>query len=717
VTTAELAGRAARVHARGRSVARVVPAWLWLAGLVAVSAGVRFAFASRYPGPWIFGDEIRYSDLARSLGRSGHFELRGVPGANGTGPVYPTLIAPAYAIFGSMPHAYLAVKAINSVVMSLVAVPTYLAGRRFLRPGFALLAALFSVAIPELTYTASVMTEVAFYPAFMATAYATLLALERPTVRRQILMFVPLVVAFFTRPSGAVFVPAIVTAIVLLATVDAAASRRPRSFLAGLARYWVTWLALAIGAAIVILGEVARGRSPRDVLGSNSGVLDFRYSFSSIARWWLIHLGDLDVITGVLPLAALLLLAFVALRPRERDPAVRAFAALAVATVFWFTAMAAAYAANPIGDRIEERYLFEVVPLIFLAFALWVQRSLARPEPEAGAAAAISAAVPGAVSWSALLTQFVGSSALGLIPLLRLEQNLASEGSIGEIVTLCAIGGALVFLLLPRRWAFVAPGLVLAYLVGAHRPVERLTHLGSTNGVRASFDGPRNWIDRAVGRDADVSILYYAVDALPYQESEFFNASVRRVLTIPGNYDGLPQTQVQVASSGAILTRDSKVARTAYVLTNQALLPRGRAVARDPLAGLTVYRTAGPLRLQAKIDGVYPDRWSGPEAGYTRYACAGGSLGVTLLSDPGLFPQPQTVAASIAGKDVAQKTFRPTLKPVSFRVPLRATAGECAVSFSVSPTVVPAQARPGNPDTRALGVRFLRFDYRPRPAR
>jgi hypothetical protein len=231
--------------------------------------------------------------------------------------------------------------------------------------------------------------------------------------------------------------------------------------------------------------------------------------------------------------------------------------------------------------------------------------------------------------------------------------------------------------------------------------------------VRATFAGPRNWIDRAVGSRADVSILYYAFDALPYEESEFFNASVRHVFTIPGNYDGLPQTQVRVASSGAILTPDSKAVRADYVLTNQALVLKAPAAARDPLVGLTVYRTTGPLALRARIDGLYPDRWSGSTVGYTRYACTGGTLDVTLLSDPGLFPQPQTVAASIAGKEVAQKTFRPTLKPVSLRVPLRASAGECDVSFSVTPTVVPAQVRPGNPDTRTLGVRFLRFDYRP----
>ena len=48
-------------------------------------------------------------------------------------------------------------------------------------------------------------------------------------------------------------------------------------------------------------------------------------------------------------------------------------------------------------------------------------------------------------------------------------------------------------------------------------------------------------------------------------------------------------------------------------------------------------------------------------------------------------------------------------------LPLRAGNGRCAVDFAVGRTVVPATATRGkNPDTRALGAHFLRFDYRPR---
>ena len=45
-------------------------------------------------------------------------------------------------------------------------------------------------------------------------------------------------------------------------------------------------------------------------------------------------------------------------------------------------------------------------------------------------------------------------------------------------------------------------------------------------------------------------------------------------------------------------------------------------------------------------------------------------------------------------------------------IPLVASGGACQVDFAVSPTVVPADTI-GGQDTRALGIRFMRFTVRP----
>ena len=81
-------------------------------------------------GPFIMVDELIYSELAKSFAvgppllRPRHCRVRGY------GAVYPILIAPAYAAFDRIPDAYAAVKTINSLVMSLAAIPAYLLARR-----------------------------------------------------------------------------------------------------------------------------------------------------------------------------------------------------------------------------------------------------------------------------------------------------------------------------------------------------------------------------------------------------------------------------------------------------------------------------------------------------------------------------------------------------------------------------------------------------------
>src|SRR5207244_7901458 len=167
---------------REAALARVaaVPAWAWVAALVVVSAAARYVLARRIAAPWIMVDELIYSELAKSFAAGGHFLVRDHATA-AYGVVYPALISPAWAIFDSVPHAYAAAKAINSVVMSLAAVPAYLLGRRLLGRPLAVAAAVLTVAVPSMVYTGTLMTENAFYPIFLLAALALVAWLERPS--------------------------------------------------------------------------------------------------------------------------------------------------------------------------------------------------------------------------------------------------------------------------------------------------------------------------------------------------------------------------------------------------------------------------------------------------------------------------------------------------------------------------------------------------------
>src|SRR5207247_10558007 len=115
--------RVTRADVGGRSLVRAVPAWAWVAGIVVVSAAIRFLLARRMVAPWIMVDELIYSELAKSFAEHGRFLIRDASAGSSYGLVYPVLISPAYRVFAAVPDAYEAAKAINSVLMSLPAIP------------------------------------------------------------------------------------------------------------------------------------------------------------------------------------------------------------------------------------------------------------------------------------------------------------------------------------------------------------------------------------------------------------------------------------------------------------------------------------------------------------------------------------------------------------------------------------------------------------------
>ena len=75
-----------------------VPTWVWLAGLVLLSFGLRLLLSRHFPSPWIFNDEVTYIERARSFAHDGTLAVRG-EAIGGLSRVYPVLIAPAYALF------------------------------------------------------------------------------------------------------------------------------------------------------------------------------------------------------------------------------------------------------------------------------------------------------------------------------------------------------------------------------------------------------------------------------------------------------------------------------------------------------------------------------------------------------------------------------------------------------------------------------------------
>jgi hypothetical protein len=231
--------------------------------------------------------------------------------------------------------------------------------------------------------------------------------------------------------------------------------------------------------------------------------------------------------------------------------------------------------------------------------------------------------------------------------------------------------------------------------------------------VGALFQGTemhhRDWIDRTVGRDADVVALYSGLlDRFSIVQNEFFSRSVGTVYTLGPSLPANVETFVSHDPETGIL-RDAfgRSARARYVLVDWSVPLAGSLVERDERKGNRLLEVRGPLRVVHHLDGAYGDGWSGPEARFTRFQCTGGTLVATMESDPSVFRRDQVVAARVGGRIVARARI-PRTEKGRIRVPLETGDGRCEVTFSIAPSAVP-----GPHDPRRLGTHFRTFDYWP----
>jgi len=694
---------------------RVWPMWLWLSSLYAVAVVVLLALGLRVVSPWIMVDEIVYSDMARSFASTGHFLIRGAHGNYGF--VYPLLISPAYAIFGSMAEAYRWVRVIDALAMSSVVFPAYLLARRVVKAPSALAAAALAVAVPSMVYVGTVMTENAFYPIFVWLAYALVLALDRPTARRQIVVLALCVLAFVTRAQTVALVAAVLLAPLLLAWIERGRRRR-------LADFKLLYGIVVLGGLLVVIVEVARGRSPSQVLGNYSVTSGASYQLWPAIKWLVLHLAELDLSLWILPFAAMIVLLANA---RHLDRSLRVFVAaatsLSVCLVLEVSVFASEYS-----QRIEERNLFYVAPLFLIALLAWIERGQPRPPSATVVAAGIAAALPGAIPFLSLLNINAESDTVGLQPWWYLGDAWAGRTSVAVVAVLTSLVLAGAFLWLPRRYAPLLPALVALGFLFTWLPLEQWTHSFPRLSRSALAQGigvdDRSWIDDAVGRTAKVSVLWTGGNTFGVWQNEFWNRSIDRVyelgLKMPG---GMPTVPVSVApadrATGILRDAAGRPLTDRYVLTSTAVSLIGKVIVADPAKKLVLYRIDAPVRVATRVTGLYPERsnpWSNGHPTWTRADCRPGTLTVVVSSDRTLFAG--AVQTLTIGGNTPARTLRlaPTTNQRRIVLPLTPQNGSCRVTFEISPTRRPVDVpAEHSSDPRSLGLHFNALRYAPSP--
>ena len=593
--------------ARVGAILAGLPAWAWLTGIVAVSTCLQIRTVGRIVAPHVFGDELVYSELGRSFAATGHFALRGVANSS-YGVIYPILIAPAYALSKNLVQAYAFVKAINAVLMSLAAIPTFFIARRVLSRNLALLASGFAVAIPSLAYTGMVMTENAFYPAFLLCVLTMMRAAERPTAARQLVVLGAIGFTFLIRAQAVVLIPAYLAAILLFAWPETEHGKRRQALRRVAAVYRPTWLLLVTVTALVLMAQIARGHSPMDILGAYRVVAgDIRPL--GIPRWFLYHLADLDLYLGIIPFAACCIVLPRALRGLHGH-ALRLFSGVTISITFSMVLLVSAFSSSTWGlGRLHERNLFYVAPLLLIAFLAWFELGSPKPRALTLGAALIAAALPPALPFASL----VHDSVVDALGMMAWATTLIRPGVVPLAMAVFSVTLASLFLLLPRR---LTPILVFLAIVNVLMVGKTATvHAENSAGVLGSTRVHRDWIDAAVGPNADVAAIWFPGDVVcttgservrraALWQNEFFNRSIRDVYYVDQPApDNLPAQRLSVEpKTHLLIPMHGKQFSPRFLAVVEGVKIQAPVVAVDPQTRTVLYR----FRREASV--VFPRR-------------------------------------------------------------------------------------------------------------
>ena len=688
-----------------------------LVGFVLVLAVVRIWLASKIATPWIMSDELLYSELARSFADSHHLLVRGASyPINSVG--YPLLVWPAW-LAGSMTTTYTLVKTINVILMTIALIPVYLWSLRLMRPVYAAVATALVALLPAFVYTGMIMTENGAFPTTMLAFFVIALMLERPTVMRQFLTLAAIALAYFVRTQSLVLMAVLAAAVVLKLILDGRAAETGRRWVTvkgGGRRYLPLVAVYIVGTLGYVLFQAAQGAPLSGGLGAYSAITTAHYSFRDVTSWAIEHAAELGLAVAVFPLSSLVVLLVLALGRGSASSSERAFLAVATPAVALFVVQVAAFASR-FSLRVEERYVFFVVPLLFMALALWLDRGLPRPIITTAFATALPVLLLLDLPLAKRLNVSITSDTFGFIPLLRLSHHY----SIPTVRVLMIAGGivaALAFAVLPRRFARAAlPTALALYLALTTVQVFRTVRDFAQNTRAILEPAELNWIDSTLPKGASTGVIYGST-ADPFSEAqrmwqaEFWNRDVKDVYDLTTEPTPFTNNPIVIDPlSGRLVTQDHKPYPYRYALAASGLALAGRVVASMPPWAL--YEVQKPLKLSRVVEGVYPDGWMGSSAALTQHTGSSGRLRIVLSREAWRGPLEPARVRIVVGKPVlgADGKLRLRGSDVTRNLLLGRPARSISVAVPEPPYRIEIHLDPtfspstfGQADTRDLGA-------------
>jgi hypothetical protein len=551
---------------------------VWVLGpLVALSSIVRLVFAWRHSTARYFPDEYIYTALSRSIAH-GQLTIRGET-AHFPGLLEPLVAAPLWGFF-STETAYRLVQGENSLAASLAAIPIYILARDLrLSRRYAYLCCIYALVVPMLVMVPFAISDFIGYPLALGTLAAAVKAIDRPSAKRQLVFLAFATLATLARVEYFVLVPAYLAGALVI---------ERRNFLRTQRTALCALVPVAAGVLVAATGYYST--APSAVF------------HPAVLTWIPLQAFLLALVAGVfmVPGAVAGLI-----RPEAGTRA--AFAWVTSLTAILLLAQTSVVAADV--GYFKERYLFVLLPLVPLAFGIYLDRGKPHRLVTLGLAVAIVVAVARLPmsTYTGGVRNFDPQSLIASAWLQARTTPATASLLIAIGATAAAAGAALLSFRGSGRFG-VPLAIVLALGISAAAiAVEHHT----TSVTRQLLPADKSWIDHAAhGSVAAIATPISSPTQLELQL--FWNPSVNRELLLPdaSGSDAYATTPLRIGPDGSLLGIPGEFLFDFGGST--ATFSNAQQVARFSIFGLYRPRRSDP-RFRLLIEGYLPDHWLVPQ--------------------------------------------------------------------------------------------------------
>lgn len=722
--------RAAPLVDRFAAAIPLASVYLWLSAIYVVEAWRRVT-------PWLFGDELEFTQLSRAIAATGSPAERGH--SHGADSVWSYVVSVFWHIH-NVATAYDAIKYFDVLVMAAVVFPTYFLARMIVGKTASLFAAAGAGVIPALAYSSYLVQEPIAYP------YAALcfFLIANALVKRRRWPIAGAVAASAFAPAvkgELVVVPAVlVLAAVFVAWSSDVAKRWRAAWSTG---DWIGWIVLVLVGTFAISAIASHHSTPWMTVTTG-----YKHRIINEGNW---AVGTLALGMGVLPFIGGVAALFPA-RREIRSREVRVLRCVSIGGLIAFglyTGMKAAYLSTQFATRVEERNLIYIAPLLFIGTALVFSRRTA---------SLVGLVVAGAytlyLEGYALyhVTQYpyqmgvqLYSDALGFAIVQQANRDIGWTPHFVRMLLIVMVIVSMLVLIAPRvlgrntRTAAAITAIAAVGVIAWNLTGELAAAAGTDSIARAeatTLGRPFMWLDQQTHGKSTLYMGEAEVDQNPEWLLEFWNRSITRVSSLDGSvlgpgFSGSPN----ILRNGALYWQDLPDGlriQYAYAVEDPPCvdLAGGPVSTHLHRAGgrfqrWTLVELAKPNRLLSTCTGIYTDGWTGAsDSYYFRFSGPAGWLRIAY-SRPENYPiAPTPVTITLGALKIvdqqpalvrATKSVDSTIGNLQSKTLwLHVPAGGFAVHVVVAKKFVPDQFDHRG-DRRELGMQ-LAYRWFPRRA-